>query len=62
MLVLLRLVLIEVPPVIVLQEGGLRVLREKELRHVDVLLLLHLGMHLWERSLNGRILDLKTRI
>ena len=61
MLVLLRLVLIEVPPVIVLQEGGLRVLREKELRHVDVLLL-HLGMHLWGRSLNGRILDLKTRI
>lgn len=62
---LLRLVLFEVALSIgVLQEGSLRVLSEKELRHVNLVLRrLHLGVHLRRgRRWDGRILDLEARI
>ena len=61
--VLLRLVLLVVASlsIVALHERSLRVLSEKKLGHVDLLLWrLHMGMHLrgWDR----RILDLKARI
>jgi len=63
--VLLRLVLFEVAlPIGVLHEGSLRVLSEKELGHVDLVLrMLHLGVHLrGMRRWDGGILDLQARI
>ena len=63
--VLLRLVLFEVAlSISALHEGSLRVLSEKELGHVDMVLRrLHLGVHLrGRRRWDGGILDLEARI
>jgi len=47
-----------------MHEGSLRILSEKELRHVYMVLRsLHLGVNLrGRRSWDGRVLDLEARI